>query len=711
MDETQPGNPLLEPWTGPFEAPPFAALSASHFRPAFDAALEHARVEIAAIAENPASATFENTIEALERSGRLLNRVSSVFFNLASADSNDEIEAIEREIAPRLARHRNAVFLNRALYDRVAALEAKREALGLDLEQARVLERYHVAFSRAGAGLADDVKARLAAIGERLATLGAQFGQNVLADEKSYLLVLEAPDDLEGLPDWLVASAARAAADRGLPDKHAITLARSSVEPFLQFSSRRDLREKASAAWASRGEHPGPTDNRAIADEIVRLRGEWARLLGFESFAHFRLADTMAKTPEAARALLESIWTPALARAAEEEASLEEIVAEEGGNFKLAPWDWRFYSEKRRRRLFDLDEDAIKPYLQLDKMIEAAFFVANRLFGLGFTERFDIPLHHRDARSWTVLKRDGAPIALFIGDYFARPTKRSGAWMSAFRKQEKLDGVVLPIIVNVLNFAKAADGEAPLLSFADAKTLFHEFGHALHGMLSNVTYPMISGTNVATDFVEFPSQLYEHWLEQPEILRRFALHRETGEPMPEALLNRLISAQRFNQGFATVEYAASAFVDLSLHGEPAKIDVLAFEKRELERLGMPDAIAMRHRAPHFQHIFSGGGYAAAYYSYLWSEALDADGFEAFEERGDIFDPRLAGRLNEYVYSAGNLRDPEIAYGKFRGRPPDPRALMRKRGFAEARVPSPARGRRWRERRPMAPDEGPLRPSP
>ncbi len=683
MTETNPDNPLLQPWTGPFEAPPFAALQAAHFRPAFDAALEQARQQIAAIAANPDPATFENTIEALERSGRTLNRVALVFFNLASADSNDAIEAIERQVAPLLARHRNDIFLNRALYDRVDALQRKREALGLDDEQARVLDRYHVAFSRAGAGLADDVKARLAAIGERLATLGAQFGQNVLADEKSWRLVLETPEDLNGLPDWLIASAAGAAAERGLPGKHVITLSRSSVEPFLQFSARRDLREKAFAAWAARGEHPGPTDNRAIADEIVRLRAEYAKLLGFDAFAEFRLADTMAKTPAAARSLLESIWTPALARAAEEEASLQAIVAEEGGNFTIAPWDWRFYTEKRRKRLFDVDEDEIKPYFQLDKLIEAAFFVANRLFGLSFIERFDIPLYHRDVRSWTVLRADGEPMALFIGDYFARPSKRSGAWMSAFRKQEKLDGVVLPIIVNVLNFARPAAGETPLLSFDEARTLFHEFGHALHGMLSDVVYPLISGTNVATDFVEFPSQIYEHWLEQPEILRRFAVHADIGEPMPDAMLGKLVSAQRFNQGFAMVEYAASALVDLGLHAKSdcANIDVVAFERQELERLGMPKAIAMRHRTPHFQHIFSGGGYASGYYSYLWSEALDADGFEAFEESGDIFSPPLAARLREYVYSAGNLRDPEIAYARFRGHPPEPRALMRKRGFA------------------------------
>ncbi len=683
MIDAHQGNPLLEPWTGPFEAPPFAALTATHFRPAFDAALDEARAEVADIVANPAPATFENTIAALERSGRLLSRVSSVFFNLASADTHDEIQAIERETAPRLARHRNEILLNKTLSDRVAALQAQRELLGLNAEQARVLERYHVAFSRAGAALGDEVKARLAAINERLATLGAEFGQHVLADEKSWLLILETPDDLEGLPDWLVAASARAAADRGYPGKHVITLARSSVEPFLQFSARRDLREKAFAAWAARGENPGPTDNRAIANEVVRLRAERARLLGFESFAEFRLADTMAKTPEAARALLEKVWTPALARAAEEEAALQTIVAEEGGNFRIAPWDWRYYAEKRRKQMFDLDEDSIKPYLTLDRMIEAAFFAASRLFGLAFVERFDIPLYHPDVRSWTVLGRDGAPIALFLGDYFARPSKRSGAWSSGFRKQEKLDGVVLPIVVNVLNLAKAPDGEATLLSFEEARTLFHEFGHALHAMLSNVSYPLISGTSVAPDFVEFPSQVYERWLERPEMLRRFALHRETGKPMPEQLLDKLMAARRFNQGFATVEYAASAFVDLDLHAErePSGVDVVAFEKRELERLKMPQAIAMRHRTPHFQHIFSGGGYAAAYYSYLWSEVLDADGFEAFEETGDIFDPGLAQRLLEYVYSAGNLRDPETAYEKFRGRPPEPGALMRKRGFA------------------------------
>ncbi|SFK19775.1 M3 family metallopeptidase [Methylocapsa palsarum] len=683
--EAEGANPLLEPWGGPFEAPPFERLSVTHFRPAFEAALGEARAEIAAIAANSGAPTFTNTIEALERGGRTLDKVANVFFNLAGADSSPEIEAIEREIAPVLARHRNEIYLNAALYQRIAGLYEARETLGLDPEQARVLERYHVAFSRAGAGLPDAARTRLAEIGERLAVLGAQFGQNVLADEKAYTLVLEAADDLAGLPDWLVAAAARAAEDRGLAGKHVITLGRSSIEPFLQYSARRDLREKAFRAWAARGEQEGPTDNRAVASEIVRLRGERARLLGFESFAHYRLADTMAKTPQAARDLLDSVWTPALAQAAREEAALQAMIAEEGGNFKVAPWDWRYYAEKRRKAEFDLDENATKPYLQLDKMIEAAFYAANRLFGLTFAERRDIPLHHPDARSFTVFERNGAPVALFIGDYFARPSKHSGAWMNAFRVQEKLDGEVLPIVVNVLNFARAGEGSPSLLSFDDARTLFHEFGHALHGMLSNVTYPLLSGTNVSTDFVEFPSQVYENWLEQPEMLRRFARHYVTDEPMPEPLLEKLLLARRFNQGFATIEYTASALVDLDLHltVPEDEVDVVAFEKKRLEQLGMPEAIIMRHRTPHFQHIFSGGGYAAGYYSYLWSEVLDADGFEAFAESGDIFQPQLAEKLHDHVYSAGNTRDPEAAYIGFRGRAPEPKALLLKRGLVDA----------------------------
>jgi peptidyl-dipeptidase Dcp len=390
----------------------------------------------------------------------------------------------------------------------------------------------------------------------------------------------------------------------------------------------------------------------------------------------------MAKTPRAALDLLESVWTPGVASARKEQEALQEIVAREGGNFKVAPWDWRYLAEKRRKAEFDFDEGEVKPYLRLDQMIEAAFYAAGRLFGLGFAERFDLELYHPEVRAWTVINRDGAPIALFIGDYFARPSKRSGAWMSNFRGQEKLDGRQLPIVVNVMNFAPGGAGEPSLLSFADVRTLFHEFGHALHGMLSDVTYPLISGTHVAGDFVEFPSQLYENWIEQPEMLRRFALHYKSGDPMPEALLGKILRARQFNQGFATVEYTASALVDLKLHLDPSPgdVDVVAFERQELARIGMPEGIAMRHRTPHFQHIFS-SGYSAAYYSYLWSEVLDADGFEAFEESADIFDPAVARRLLDFVYAGGGSRDYDEAYRRFRGRDPSPRALFRKRGLA------------------------------
>jgi peptidyl-dipeptidase Dcp len=682
MTKSADSNPLLEPWTGAFGAPPFADIRVEHFHPAFDAAIALQRKEVAAIAGNPAEPTFDNTIAALERSGFVLDRVSSVFFNLAGADTNDAIQEIQREIAPVLARHATEISLNEPLFRRVDWLWQRREALGLDEEEARVLERYHTRFLRAGAGLGRDDKKRLAAINERLATLGTLFGQNVLADERAFMLVLEDEDDLAGLPGFVRSAAARAAEDRGLAGKHVITLSRSSIEPFLQFSKRRDLREKAFQAWVRRGENDGATDNRPIIGETLALRAERAKLLGYASYADFRLADTMAKTPEAARELLETVWAPALARAAVEAVDLQEMAAAEGGNFKIAAWDWRFYAEAVRKRRFDFDEAELKPYLQLDRMIEAAFYAAGRLFGLSFAERHDVPIYHPDVRVFEVSDADGRHVGVFLGDYFARPSKRSGAWKSNFRDQHKLDGDVRPIVVNVTNFSKPPAGEAALLSFDDARTLFHELGHALHALLSDVTYPLISGTHVAGDFVELPSQLFEHWLEQPEILRRFALHAETGAPMPEALLEKVLASRTFNQGWATVEYTASALVDLDIHclAEPDGADVVALERETLERIGMPEAIAMRHRVPHFAHVFSGDYYAAGYYSYLWSEVLDADAFAAFQEAGDIFDPATAGRLRDFILSAGYLRDPAEAYRKFRGRLPTVEALLRKRGL-------------------------------
>ena len=678
-------NPLIADWTGDFVLPPFASIKPGHFRPAFDRALAAHRAEIDAIAANPSAPGFDNTIVALEKSGRELDRVANVFFVLTGADTSDEIEAVEREISPLLARHSNALYLNRALYARIAELYKTRDMLGLDAEQGRVLERYQTRFVRAGAGVEQQAQDRLAAINERLASLGTQFGQNVLADEKSFTMVLE-ESDLAGLPDFARAAARAAAEERGETGKYVISLARSSVETFLQFSSRRDLREKASQAWIRRGENGGTTDNCALIAEMVALRNERAKLLGYANFADYRLDDQMAKTPAAARKLLDEVWGRARLKAAVERDALQAMIAEEGGNFALAPWDWRYYAEKLRKARYDLDEAEIKPYFQLDKMIEAAFETARRLFGLSF-KAVAAPLYHPDARAWDVTDAQGRHVALFIGDYFARSSKHSGAWMTSLRDQEKLMGDIRPIVLNVCNFSKPAAGEPALLSFDDARTLFHEFGHALHGMLSNVTYPLLSGTAVPSDFVELPSQLYEHWLEVPEILRQYARHAATGEPMPEALLDRLLATRTYNQGFATVEYTSCALVDLDLHSAPdtAVLDVTEFERKDLERIAMPAEIVMRHRLPHFQHLFSGGGYAAGYYSYMWSEVLDADAFAAFEESGDAFDPATAKRLRDYVYSAGNLREPAEAYRSFRGRLPTVDALLKKRGLDDAAV--------------------------
>ncbi|MBX6424340.1 MAG: M3 family metallopeptidase [Variibacter sp.] len=682
-------NPLLSHWDTPFGLPPFDRIRPEHFRPAFDRALAAHRAAVEAIAADPAPASFDNTVAALERSWQALSRVSATFHLLTGAHTNDALEAVDLEVSPRLARHHSEVFQHEKLFRRIDALYARRESLGLDAEQQRVLERYHTAFVRAGAALAPQARDRLAAINERLALLGTTFGQNVLADEKSFVLVLEGEDDLAGLPDFVREAARAAAEERGLAGQHVITLARSSIEPFLQFSARRDLREKAFRAFIARGDNGGATDNKALVAEMVALREERARLLGFASHAHFRLAEAMAKTPEAARAMLDAVWAPARAHALRHRDELQALMTAEGVNAALAAWDWRYYAEKLRKARYDLDEAEIKPYLQLDRLIEAAFYTAGRLFGLSFTPLAGVPVYHPDVRVWEVRGADGRHVGIFIGDYFARPSKRSGAWMTSLRAQEKLSGEIAPVVVNVMNFSKAAPGEPALLSFDDARTLFHEFGHALHGLMSDVTYPLISGTAVATDFVELPSQLYEHWLERPEVLGRFAVHYKTGEPIPQRLLDRLLTARHFDQDFATVEYVASAIVDLDFHTAEAReaADPAAFERRTLERIGMPAEIVMRHRTPHFLHAFSGEGYAAAYYSYMWSEMLDADAFAAFEEAGDVFDPSTAQRLRDYIYAAGNRRDPAEAYRLFRGALPKVDAVLKKRGLSGA--PSPA----------------------
>jgi peptidyl-dipeptidase Dcp len=671
-----PTNPLLERWDTPFGLPPFSVIEVAHFAPAFDAAMTEARANIDRIAGNPAAPTFANTIEALERASRLLDRVSHVFFNLASAHTNDAIEALQRELSPRLAAFHADLTLNAGLFARIDALFAARDSLGLDPEQARVLELYHRMFVRAGARLAGGDRDRLKALMQRLASLGTAFSQNVLKDERDWTLPL-APADLEGLPDWLIAAATEAGRERGL-DVPVITLSRSLIVPFLQLSPRRDLREAAFAAWAARGAGRGDSDNRAIVAETLALREERARLLGAADFATFKLATEMARTPASVRELLTNVWGPARAAAEADAAALESLMHREGINDALRPWDWRYYAAIRQRREHDLDESALKPYFGLDAMIAAAFDVAARLFGLSFRPLAP-DLYHSDARAWEVLRGE-RHLGVFIGDYFARTSKRSGAWCSTFRSQGRLDGEVRPVVVNVCNFAKAPPGEPCLLTFDDARTLFHEFGHALHQLLSDVTYEFVSGTSVARDFVELPSQLYEHWLSVPEVLERHARHAATGAPIPAELLDRLIAARNFDMGFQTVEYVASAFVDLDLHSGPAPADPLAAEAATLQRIGMPPAIAMRHATPHFLHAFSGDGYSAGYYSYMWSEVMDADAFAAFEETGDRFDATTAERLARNIYSAGGSRDEAELYTAFRGRLPGVDALLRKRGL-------------------------------
>jgi len=672
-------HPLTH-WNGPFGLPDFARIHDDDFGPVFDAALKAHEAEIAAIADSADAATIENTLQALELGGEALDRVSSIFWCRAGAHTNENIQALEREISPKMARHFSAISMNERLFARIDDLYARRETLGLDAETLRVLERSWKGFVRAGARLDAEGKARLSAINEELASLGASFGQNVLADEREWALFLD-EGDLAGLPDFLKSAMAQAAEMRGQKGRYAVTLSRSIYEPFTTFSKRRDLRETAFRAFAGRGETGGATDNGEVVRRTLELRAQKARLLGYESYAALKLDDTMAKTPAAVMGLLEPVWEKAREKAAADEVELQRLAAAEGGNEKLAAWDWRYYQEKLRVEKYAFDEAELKPYLQLERIIEACFDVAERLFGIRLVEKTGIAAWHPDVRVFEVLNADGGRRGLFLADYFARPSKRSGAWMSALQSGYKLGCGSKPIIYNVMNFAKPGAGEAALLSLDEARTLFHEFGHALHGMLSDVTWPSVAGTSVSRDFVELPSQLYEHWLTVPQVLERHALHYKTGEAMPRALLDKMLAAQTFDAGFNTVEFTASALVDMAYHARAdAPENPLAFEAETLARLNMPATIVMRHRTPHFQHVFSGEGYSAGYYSYMWSEVLDADAFRAFEETGDVFDPAMAERLRKYIYSAGGSADPEGLYTAFRGRMPSPEAMMEKRGL-------------------------------
>ncbi|AUJ63242.1 peptidase M3 [Aestuarium zhoushanense] len=669
-------NPLLNDWSTPFGLPPFDAISDDDFAPAVDAALAEARANYAAIVAEP-EITFANTVEAMERTTATLDRVMGAFYALAGADANPAREALMREFAPKMSAFWSEVTTNEALFARVETLWEQRDDLGLNDEQARLLYLSYRGFVRAGSKLKGAEADRLTEVKSRLSVLGTQFTQNLLADERSWFMPL-AETDLNGLPDYVVSALRAAGKDKG-QNGPVVTLSRSVIVPFLQTCPNRDLRRKSYEAWTARGANGGETDNRAIAAEILALRSERAKLLGYEDFAHYKLETEMAGTPDAVRGLLMDVWGPAKSRAEADAQILENMLHNDGHQGPLEAWDWHYYSAIRRKAEHDLDEAEVKPYFQLDRMIEAAFACANRLFGLEFKPT-EGPQYHPDVRLFEVT-RNGEHIALFMGDYFARGSKRSGAWCSAMRSQNKLDGDVRPIVINVCNFAKPAEGQPALLSYDDARTLFHEFGHALHQMLSNVTYDSMSGTSVARDFVELPSQLYEHWLDVPEVLAEFAVNA-AGESMPAELLQKVLGAATYDMGFQTVEYVASAIVDLEFHLGTPPADPMQKQAEVLEAIGMPRAIRMRHATPHFAHVFSGDGYSSGYYSYMWSEVMDADAFAAFEEKGDAFDPETAKALEAHILSVGGTVDAAELYTRFRGRLPGVEALLQGRGLLD-----------------------------
>ena len=679
-------NPLLRPWAGPYGGvPPFDQASPALLAPALEEGMALHLKELQAIADNPAPPSFENTIAAMERSGRALDRAASVYYIYSSTLSDDAVQQVERDIEPKLAAFRDRITQNEKLFKRIAAVYASRESSGLTPEQQRLTWLVHNNFVRAGAKLDAAAKQRLAAINQSLAGLFTRFSQNLLGDESERFFVLQTEADLAGLPESLRAGFAADAERRNQKGKWVVANTRSSVEPFLTYSTRRDLREQVWRTFVNRGDNGDARDNNAIIGEILQLRAERAALLGFATHAHWRLEDSMARTPERAMELMEAVWKPAVSRVREEVADMQKLADGEGAGIRIEPWDYRYYAEKVRKAKYDLDTNELKPYLQLEKLREGMFYVAGELFGMRFTELAagTVPVYHPDVRVWRVDDPAGKLIGLWYFDPYARIGKQSGAWMNAYRNQERFDGAVTTIVSNNSNFVKGKPGEPVLISWDDAVTLFHEFGHALHGLSSNVTYPSVSGTNVARDYVEFPSQLLEHWLPVKEVLDRFAVHYQTGKPIPAELVAKVERAKTFNQGFATVEYLSAALIDMKLHlaaRKDSRIDADAFERETLTTLGMPKEIVMRHRTPQFGHVFSGDGYSAGYYSYLWADTLTADAWDAFVESKGAWDKDVAKRLRDNVFSIGNTRDPAEAYRSFRGRDPGIEALMRKRGF-------------------------------
>jgi peptidyl-dipeptidase Dcp len=681
-------NPLVAKWTGPHGGvPPFAKIKVEHFKPALLAAMDEARREYAAIADASAPPTFENTITLFEDSGRTFDNVETMFGIWSSTMNGPDFQAVEREMAPKLAGFADEIYQNEKLFKRIEAVYNSPEKAKLTPEQQRLTWRHYTTFVRAGAKLDTTAKKRLTEINQRLAAVYTTFSQNVLADEEGYATILDKEADLAGLPDSVKSGAAAAAESKGQKGKWAVTNTRSSMEPFLTYSTRDDLREKVWKNYVNRGDNNDTHDNNKNITEILKLRAERAKLLGFATHAHWRLENAMAKTPERAMALMEEVWTPAVARVHEEVADMQAIADKGGLKRKIAPWDYRFYAEKVRKAKYDLDENEVKQYLQLEKLREGMFWVAGELFNFSFTPvpTAHVETYHPDMRVFEVKdKTSGKHIGLWYFDPYARAGKRSGAWMNAYRAQERFKSPVTTIVSNNSNFVKGKDGEPILISWEDARTLFHEFGHALHGLSSDVNYRTLAGTNVARDYVEFPSQLLEHWLATPEVLNKFALHYKTGKPMPKELAAKIEKAKTFNQGFQTVEYLSAALIDMKLHlAGQTDIDPRAFERDTLKALNMPAEIVMRHRTAQFGHVFASDGYSAGYYSYLWSDTLTADAYNAFTEGKGPYDTAVAARLRKNVFSVGDTIDPADAYRAFRGRDAGTEALMKKRGFSKA----------------------------
>ena len=673
-------NALLEEFQTPFQVPPFDLIKEEHFVPAIVKGIEEQKKEIEEIANSKEEPSFTNTIEAMEKSGKTLTRASIVFYVLNGVMTNEGMQNIAKEIAPLISKHNDEIKMNEKLFQRIKKVYEKRNKLNLTKEQKKLLENYYKDFVKGGANLTEKEKKHLMEINQELSLLSLKFGENVLKEENKFMLIIDKKEDLAGLPDSVIKAAEETAKEKGLEGKWVFTTKKPSLLPFLSFSSKRDLREKIFKAFINRGNNNDELDNKEIIKRIIKLRQEKAKILGYKTFADFVLEDNMAKNPKNVYKLLKKIWKPALEVAKREAKELQEMIYKEGNNFKLEPWDWWYYAEKIRKEKYELNEEELRPYFKLENCIDGVFYTASKLYGIKFEERFDLPKYHPDVKVYEVKDLNGKHLSIFYVDYFPRESKRSGAWMTNFQEQSKVDGEKRPIILNVGNFTKPTSDTPSLLSLEELETLFHEFGHALHGLLTDCTYPSISGTSVPRDFVELPSQIMENWALETEVLNYYAKHYKTGEVIPNELISKIINARKFNQGFATVEYLAASFLDIDYHTliEPLKESPMVFEEKSMKKIGLIPEIVVRYRSTNFQHIFS-GGYYAGYYSYIWAEVLEADAFSYFKEKG-IFNKEVSNSFMKNILEKGGTDDPMALYKKFRGKKPDVKSLLKKRGL-------------------------------